>query len=82
MDQVNLNAHGQPKMRSVPAAPRRYDGQNGNPHYDEKHGGHYGKSSRRQDVGQGTMPELALTRPTGASAAVCPARPPAPPTVC
>jgi nuclear transcription factor Y gamma len=44
MDQVNLNAQGQPRVRAVPAAPRRYDGQNGNPHYDEKNGGHYGES--------------------------------------
>jgi len=44
MDQVNLNAPGQSRVRAVPAAPRRYDGQNGNPQYDEKVGGHYGES--------------------------------------
>jgi hypothetical protein len=32
------------KMRPGPAAPRRYDGQAGNPLYDPQQGGHYGKS--------------------------------------
>jgi hypothetical protein len=45
MDQVTLTAHGQQKMRAVPAAPRRYDGQNGNPVYDHQQGGHYGMFS-------------------------------------
>lgn len=46
MDQVALTAHGQQqKMRAVPAAPRRYDGQNGNPVYDHQAGGHYGTFS-------------------------------------
>jgi nuclear transcription factor Y gamma len=30
------------KMRAAPAAPRRYDGQAGNPLYDPQNGGHYG----------------------------------------
>ncbi|KAF1948724.1 histone-fold-containing protein [Byssothecium circinans] len=41
MDPTNLQGHGQPKMRQAPAAPRRYDGQNGNPMYDSANGGHY-----------------------------------------
>jgi hypothetical protein len=40
MDQ--LQGHGQQKMRQAPAAPRRYDGQAGNPLYDPANGGHYG----------------------------------------
>jgi hypothetical protein len=46
MDQVNLQGHGQQKMRQQPqqAAPRKYDGQQGNPLYDPTNGGHYGKS--------------------------------------
>lgn len=45
MDQVNLQGHGQQKMRQQPqqAAPRKYDGQQGNPLYDPTNGGHYGK---------------------------------------
>lgn len=43
MDSVNLQ-HGQQKMRQAPAAPRRYDGQAGNPLYDPQQGGHYGTS--------------------------------------
>lgn len=42
MDQVNLTAHNQQKMRAAAAAPRRYDGQQGNPLYDSAQGGHYG----------------------------------------
>ena len=42
MDQ--LQGHNQQKMRQAPAAPRRYDGQSGNPLYDPANGGHYGKS--------------------------------------
>lgn len=42
MDPTNLQAQGQHKMRQAPAAPRRYDGQNGNPLYDSANGGHYG----------------------------------------
>lgn len=47
MDQVNLQGHGQQKMRQQPqqAAPRKYDGQQGNPLYDPQQGGHYGKSA-------------------------------------
>ncbi|KAF2715192.1 histone-fold-containing protein [Pleomassaria siparia CBS 279.74] len=43
MDPANL-AHQQ-KMRQPPAAPRRYDGANGNPLYDSGNGGHYGASA-------------------------------------
>ncbi|KAF2175526.1 histone-fold-containing protein [Zopfia rhizophila CBS 207.26] len=43
MDPANLQAHGQQKMRQAPAAPRRYDGANGNPMYDPSNGGHYGE---------------------------------------
>ena len=42
MDQVNLQSHGQQKMRQATAAPRKYDGQQGNPLYDPANGGHYG----------------------------------------
>lgn len=46
MDQ--LQGHSQQKMRAAPAAPRRYDGQAGNPLYDPANGGHYGKSIPRK----------------------------------
>lgn len=42
MDPANLQAQ---KMRQAPAAPRRYDGTNGNPLYDPSNGGHYGTSA-------------------------------------
>lgn len=43
MDPAALQAHGQQKLRQqATAAPRRYDGQNGNPLYDPKVIGHYG----------------------------------------
>ena len=44
MDPTSLQAHGQQKLRQqqATAAPRRYDGQNGNPLYDHANGGHYG----------------------------------------
>lgn len=43
MDPTSLQAHGQQKLRQqATAAPRRYDGQNGNPLYDPGNGGHYG----------------------------------------
>jgi hypothetical protein len=54
MDQ--LQGHGQQKMRQAPAAPRRYDGQAGNPLYDPANGGHYGMFAR-------------ATTPAGASTA-------------
>jgi hypothetical protein len=44
MDPAGL--HGQ-KMRQPPSAPRRYDGENGNPIYDTKNGGHFGTSTLR-----------------------------------
>ncbi|KAF2866608.1 histone-fold-containing protein [Massariosphaeria phaeospora] len=40
MDAANLQGHGQQKMRQA-AAPRRYDGANGNPLYEASNGGHY-----------------------------------------
>lgn len=44
MDPTSLQAHGQQKLRQqATAAPRRYDGQNGNPLYDHGNGGHYGE---------------------------------------
>lgn len=50
MDQVNLQGHGQQKMRPATAAPRKYDGQQGNPLYDPANGGHYGTSMQLQPV--------------------------------
>jgi hypothetical protein len=44
MEQVN-HLQGQQKMRQ--AAPRKYDGENGNPYYNPENGGHYGTSARR-----------------------------------
>ena len=42
MDPTNLQAHGQQQKMRQQAAPRRYDGVNGNPLYDPANGGHYG----------------------------------------
>ncbi|KAL6704653.1 Transcriptional activator hap5 [Coniothyrium glycines] len=58
MDQVNLQTHGQQKMRQAPAAPRRYDGQAGNPLYDAAQGGHYGASA--SIAAQGHAPDQQL----------------------
>ncbi|KAH8724703.1 histone-fold-containing protein [Phaeosphaeriaceae sp. PMI808] len=58
MDQVNLPGHGQPKMRAAPAAPRRYDGQAGNPLYDPQQGGHYGASATIAAQGHAPDPQL------------------------
>ncbi|KAH9859867.1 hypothetical protein IAQ61_011649 [Plenodomus lingam] len=58
MDQVNLQGHGQQKMRQAPAAPRRYDGQGGNPLYDPANGGHYGASAFIASQGHAPDPQL------------------------
>lgn len=43
-----LQGHNKQNMRQAPAAPRRYDGQSGNPLYDPANGGHYGKRNISQ----------------------------------
>ncbi|KAF2733516.1 histone-fold-containing protein [Polyplosphaeria fusca] len=58
MDPTNLQAHGQQKMRQAPAAPRRYDGLNGNPLYDPANGGHYGASANIAAQGHAPDPQL------------------------
>ncbi|KAF1851123.1 histone-fold-containing protein [Cucurbitaria berberidis CBS 394.84] len=59
MDAVNLQ-HGQQKMRQAPAAPRRYDGQAGNPLYDPQQGGHYGASASIAAQGHAPDPQLFI----------------------
>ncbi|KZM19453.1 CCAAT- binding transcription factor component [Ascochyta rabiei] len=56
MDQ--LQGHNQQKMRQAPAAPRRYDGQSGNPLYDPANGGHYGASAAIAAQGHAPDPQL------------------------
>ncbi|KAJ4366907.1 CCAAT- binding transcription factor component [Neocucurbitaria cava] len=46
------------KMRQAPAAPRRYDGQAGNPLYDPQQGGHYGASASIAAQGHAPDPQL------------------------
>ncbi|KAF2262098.1 histone-fold-containing protein [Lojkania enalia] len=58
MDPANLQAHGQQKMRQTTAAPRRYDGLNGNPLYDPSNGGHYGASASIAAQGHAPDPQL------------------------
>ncbi|KAF7577449.1 hypothetical protein PtrM4_016890 [Pyrenophora tritici-repentis] len=58
MDQVNLQGHGQQKMRQSTAAPRKYDGQQGNPLYDSANGGHYGASASIAAQNQAPDPQL------------------------
>lgn len=58
MDPATLQAHGQQKMRPAPAAPRRYDGANGNPLYDPANGGHYGASASIAAQGHAPDPQL------------------------
>ncbi|RAR01934.1 malate dehydrogenase [Stemphylium lycopersici] len=58
MDQVNLQGHGQQKMRQATAAPRKYDGQQGNPLYDSANGGHYGASAAIAAQNQAPDPQL------------------------
>ncbi|KAF2142889.1 uncharacterized protein K452DRAFT_297408 [Aplosporella prunicola CBS 121167] len=57
MDPANLQGHGQQKMRQQ-AAPRRYDGQNGNPLYDPSNGGHYGASASIAAQGHAPEPQV------------------------
>ncbi|KAF2490557.1 histone-fold-containing protein [Lophium mytilinum] len=60
MDPTGLQ-HGQAqKMRQQPqqAAPRRYDGVNGNPLYDPANGGHYGASASIAAQGHAPDPQL------------------------
>ena len=54
MDQIQ--GHNQQKMRAAPAAPRRYDGQAGNPLYDPANGGHYGESEVLQSAWHNNAP--------------------------
>lgn len=60
MDPTGLHkTHGQPNLRQQPAAaPRRYDGQNGNPLYDPGNGGHYGASAAIAAQGHSPDPQL------------------------
>ncbi|KAF2028453.1 histone-fold-containing protein [Setomelanomma holmii] len=58
MDQVSLQGHGKQQMRAAPAAPRRYDGQGGNPMYDPQQGGHYGASASIAAQGHAPDPQL------------------------
>jgi hypothetical protein len=53
MEQVN-HLQGQQKMRQ--AAPRKYDGENGNPYYNPENGGHYGTSARHRAASRGITP--------------------------
>lgn len=41
----------------APAAPKKYDGQNGMPLYDHTHGGHYGASAAIAAQGHAPPPE-------------------------
>lgn len=41
----------------APAAPKKYDGQNGMPLYDHTHGGHYGASAGIAAQGHAPPPE-------------------------
>ncbi|KAF2205164.1 histone-fold-containing protein [Delitschia confertaspora ATCC 74209] len=58
MDPTGMQTHGQQKMRPAPAEPRRYDGTNGNPLYDEHNGGHYGASATIAANGHAPDPQL------------------------
>jgi histone H3/H4 len=51
----NLQAQ---RGRQAPAAPRRYDGANGNPLYDSSNGGHYGASAAIAAQGHAPDPQL------------------------
>ncbi|KAF2087003.1 histone-fold-containing protein [Saccharata proteae CBS 121410] len=57
MDPSTLQGHGQQKMRQQ-QAPRRYDGQNGNPLYDPANGGHYGASAGIAAQGHAPDPQV------------------------
>ncbi|KAF1940915.1 histone-fold-containing protein [Clathrospora elynae] len=60
MDQVNLQGHGQGQqnVRQVAAAPRKYDGLQGNLLYDSAQGGHYGASASIAAQNQAPDPQL------------------------
>ncbi|KAF2819149.1 histone-fold-containing protein [Ophiobolus disseminans] len=62
MDQVNLPGHNKQLRNNGPAAPRRYDGQAGNPLYDPQQGGHYGTlwCPSRRIAAQGHAPDPQL----------------------
>jgi nuclear transcription factor Y gamma len=47
----------QPPPPQAPAAPKKYDGQNGMPLYDHTHGGHYGASAGIAAQGHAPPPE-------------------------
>jgi len=70
MDQVNLQGHGQQKMRQATAAPRKYDGQQGNPLYDSANGGHYGTSTRCRAASRAHAVQLAA-RPVAFTMDTC-----------
>lgn len=58
MDPTNLQTHGQQQKMRQQAAPRRYDGVNGNPLYDPANGGHYGASASIAAQGHAPDPQL------------------------
>lgn len=47
----------QPQQPPPVAAPKRYDGKNGTPMYDQNHGGHYGASAGIAASGHAPPPE-------------------------
>lgn len=47
----------QPQQSLLQAAPKRYDGKNGTPLYDQNHGGHYGASAGIAASGHAPPPE-------------------------
>lgn len=47
----------QPQQAPPAAAPKRYDGKNGTPLYDQNHGGHYGASAGIAASGHAPPPE-------------------------
>ena len=50
-------AYNNPVAPPPPAAPKKYDGQNGVPLYDASHGGHYGASAAIATAGHAPPPE-------------------------
>jgi hypothetical protein len=58
---LNMQAPGaynnNPVAPPPPAAPKKYDGQNGVPLYDASHGGHYGASAAIATAGHAPPPE-------------------------
>ena len=50
------NPYGVPTAQPA-AAPKRYDGKNGQPQYDSGHGGHYGASAHISAQGHAPPPE-------------------------